>query len=163
LSSSTRIRYFFVPHNSHQSWDLKWSKSMGTWAWALLMCPRDPNHCKVGRVGSQSYFVVSWLSFFASRCLMCVLVHYAVVTVACVMFVIVLRRKVECIYYPCTHVQTPKTKIKIALVIWGYCCTKWEVCHSLSVFSQNIDYRFQIISLCNTGKNSFGFFLAEVD
>jgi hypothetical protein len=47
---------------------------------------------------------------------MCVLGRYVVVAVACVLFVIVLQRRVEYIYYPCTHAQKKK---KIALVIRG--------------------------------------------
>jgi hypothetical protein len=41
---------------------------------------------------------------------MCVLGRYVVVAVAYVMFVVVLRCRVECIYYPCTHVHTKKKK-----------------------------------------------------
>jgi hypothetical protein len=38
--------------------------------------------------------------------------------IACVMFVVVWRCRVECIYHPCTHAHTHKKK-KIALVIRG--------------------------------------------
>jgi hypothetical protein len=75
------------------------------------MCPGGPNHCRVGRAGSQSYFC-QLIVVLASRCLMCVLVCYVVVAVACVMFVVMLRRRVECLYYPCTHAHTHKKKKK---------------------------------------------------
>ena len=45
-------RHLLVPQNSRQPWDLKWLKSMGTWAWALLMFLGGPNYCRVGRMGS---------------------------------------------------------------------------------------------------------------
>ena len=53
---------------------------MGTWAWALLMCPGGPNHCKVGRAGSHSYsssvechtfLPGAWCSFMLGRYVCC--------------------------------------------------------------------------------------------
>jgi len=66
-------RCFLVPQNSLQTWDLKWSKSIGTWASALLMCPRGPKHYRVGWAGSQSYF-------------------YLLIVVPCVLMLVVLVR-----------------------------------------------------------------------
>jgi len=36
-------RHLHVPQNSRQPWDLKWLKTMGNRAWALLMCLGGPN------------------------------------------------------------------------------------------------------------------------
>lgn len=41
---------------------------------------------------------------------MCILDRYVVVAIACATFAIVWRRRVECIYYPCTHAHTQKKK-----------------------------------------------------
>jgi 3-deoxy-D-arabino-heptulosonate 7-phosphate (DAHP) synthase len=70
---------------------------------------------------------------------MCVLGRYVVVTVACIMFVVVLRHRVECIYYPCTHTHTQK---KIVVVIRGCCCTKQEVCYNYAWKMKNLQVSF---------------------
>ena len=73
-------RHLLVPQNSRHPWDLKWSKSMGTWAWALLMCPGGPNHCRVGWAGSHSYSLSvecrtllpgAWCAFMLGRYVCC--------------------------------------------------------------------------------------------
>jgi len=67
---------------------------------------------------------------------MCIIGHYVEVIVACVMFVIVLRRIVECLYYPCTHAHTQKKKLY--LLCEAGCRDEWEVCYSASLVCQNI-------------------------
>jgi hypothetical protein len=82
------------------------------------MCLGGPNHCRVGWMGSQSYY----LSVDCRSLLAEVHVHlrsFCCHRIACVMFVIVWQRRVECIYYPCTHAHTHKKKKKFALVIRG--------------------------------------------
>ena len=109
-------RHLLVPQNSRQPWDLKWSKSMGTWDWALLMCPGGPNHCRVGRTGSHSYFFrqlivvhcfqmldVHLRSLCCFRSFMCH-VHRHIVT-QCIMSLLPL--------YTRTH------KTNFVLVMWG--------------------------------------------
>jgi len=123
-------RHLHVPQNSRQPWDLKWLKSMGTWAWALLMCLGGPNYCRVGWVGSQSYLFVDWSSFNACRYSMCVLGRHVVFVVVCILFIVGWWHRVECVYYPCTHAHTQKKK-KIHLL--------WEVFHRNEEARYNCD------------------------
>jgi hypothetical protein len=81
------------------------------------MCLGGPNHCRVGRMGSQSFYcrlnvVLYW------QMLMCVLDLYVDIAVAmrhdCRQ--VAAQSIMSC--YPCTHAH--KKKKKIALVIRGY-------------------------------------------
>jgi hypothetical protein len=81
----------------------------------LLMCLGGPNHCRVGRMGSQSYFC-RLIVVHCWQMLMCILDLYVDIAVACVM----IRRHVatqsimSC--YPCTHTHTKKKKKKLHLL-----------------------------------------------
>jgi hypothetical protein len=43
---------------------------------------------------------------------MCILGRHVVFIIVCVLFVVGWRRRVECVYYPCTHAHTQKKKKK---------------------------------------------------
>jgi hypothetical protein len=69
------------------------------------MCLGGPNHCRVGRAGSQSYL----LSLIVVKCMQLLVVRLmssCCVHRGCVLFVVGWRRRVECVIslvHACTH------------------------------------------------------------
>jgi hypothetical protein len=71
------------------------------------MCLGGPNHCRVGRAGSQSYLLSIDRRLCMQLLVVCIVSSCCVHHRGCVLLVVGWRRRVKCVCFLCTRAHTP--------------------------------------------------------